>query len=182
MKESTRVNGMLGCKSCSSYSCRYLTSTTVALDRKALKPFTFSDGTCIPTGTFMCCATGPAHVDEENYPDPMVFNGFRFSESAKSEDTRRTWVTTNVDYFGFGYGRHSWYGPAAVVVVPCAESVYCSPGRFFAANELKAIMAHVLVTYDIKFEDEGVRPPNTMIHIHRMPDRHAKVMFRKRAT
>jgi hypothetical protein len=28
-----------------------------------------------------------------------------------------------------------------------------SPGRFFAANEVKALFAHIVTTYDIKFEE-----------------------------
>ena len=57
---------------------------------------------------------------------------------------------------------------------------YYSPGRFFAANELKAMMAHIVMNYDVKFEDEGVRPPNMWFGINVVPDPTAKVMFRKR--
>jgi hypothetical protein len=32
-----------------------------------------------------------------------------------------------------------------------------SPGRFFAVDEVKALFAHIVATYDIKFE-EGVPP------------------------
>jgi len=32
---------------------------------------------------------------------------------------------------------------------------FLSPGRFFAVNELKAFVAHVLLTYDVKAEKEG---------------------------
>jgi hypothetical protein len=56
-----------------------------------------------------------------------------------------------------------------------------SPGRFFAANEVKALLAHILVNYDIKLE-EGKRAPRTVIvGSIRMPER-ANVMFRKRQT
>jgi hypothetical protein len=54
-----------------------------------------------------------------------------------------------------------------------------SPGRFFAANEVKALLAHILVTYDIKLE-EGKRAPRTLtIGSMRIPEK-ANVMFRKR--
>ena len=56
-----------------------------------------------------------------------------------------------------------------------------SPGRFFAANEVKALLAHILVTYDIKPE-EGKRAPRTVVlGSVRMPEK-ANVMFRKRQT
>jgi hypothetical protein len=54
-----------------------------------------------------------------------------------------------------------------------------SPGRFFAANEVKALLAHILVTYDFKLE-EGKRAPRIrVIGSLRVPEK-ANVMFRKR--
>ena len=58
--------------------------------------------------------------------------------------------------------------------------IVLSPGRFFAANELKAMMAHVVMNYDVKFEQEGVRPPNKWYGLSLGPDPTAKVLFRKR--
>ena len=55
-----------------------------------------------------------------------------------------------------------------------------SPGRYFAVVELKAMLAHILITYDIKMENEGVRPPDTWLASICMPNRAAKVLFRKR--
>ena len=55
-----------------------------------------------------------------------------------------------------------------------------SPGRYFAAVELKAMLAHVLVTYDVKLAKEGVRPPDTWLASVCLPSRTAKVSFRKR--
>ena len=56
-----------------------------------------------------------------------------------------------------------------------------SPGRFLAASELKTMMAHILMNYDVKLEQEGVRPPNMHLAHNRLPNRKAKVLFRKRA-
>ena len=54
-----------------------------------------------------------------------------------------------------------------------------SPGRFFAANEVKALFAHILVTYDFKVE-EGKRAPRIRtIGSIRVPEK-ANIMFRKR--
>ena len=55
-----------------------------------------------------------------------------------------------------------------------------SPGRFFAANELKAMLAYVLVHYDVRPEHDGVRPPNVCNGLTVSPDAHARVLFRKR--
>jgi cytochrome P450 len=59
---------------------------------------------------------------------------------------------------------------------------HACPGRFFAGNELKAMMVHLLLNYDVKFESEGIRPTNLVIGPSIMPNMEAKVMFRKRQT
>lgn len=59
-------------------------------------------------------------------------------------------------------------------------SLSCSPGRFFAANELKAMLAHVVTTYDVKLENEGVVPEPLWVASALVPNPTAKVMFRKR--
>lgn len=61
-----------------------------------------------------------------------------------------------------------------------AESGVGSPGRFFAANELKSMMAHLVMNYDVRMEKAGEVP--APIHYTAMisPNRTAKVLFRKR--
>lgn len=54
-----------------------------------------------------------------------------------------------------------------------------SPGCFFAAITLKAMMAHLMLTYDIKLENEGVWPPDTWLGAYCVPNQKAKVLFRK---
>jgi hypothetical protein len=55
-----------------------------------------------------------------------------------------------------------------------------SPGRFFAAVELKTMLAYVLVNYDIKMANDAGRPRNIPIGSEMMPDTTAQVLFRKR--
>lgn len=55
-----------------------------------------------------------------------------------------------------------------------------SPGRFFAVNVLKGMLAHIVINYDIKLEEEGVRPPNKWFGLTLIPDPTAKLLFRKR--
>lgn len=51
------------------------------------------------------------------------------------------------------------------------------PGRFFAANELKAMLAHVLMKYDVKLEDAF---PKSMVIGSAVVPAKANVLFRKR--
>jgi hypothetical protein len=54
-----------------------------------------------------------------------------------------------------------------------------SPGRFFAVNAIKAMFAHIIATYDIKFEQGKGVPRDFWIAEMRFP-RTANVMFRTR--
>ena len=55
-----------------------------------------------------------------------------------------------------------------------------SPGRFFAAIELKSMLAHVVVTYDVKLEENVTHPPSWHIGTFISANLRAKVMFRNR--
>ncbi len=54
-----------------------------------------------------------------------------------------------------------------------------SPGRFFAVNEVKALLAYIVVMYDIKLE-EGRGPPRGFYIAALHVPGNANVMFRSR--
>lgn len=56
-----------------------------------------------------------------------------------------------------------------------------SPGRFFATNEVKAMLAHVLLNYDVKLPNNSGRPSELWFGVSSIPDPTAELMFRKRA-
>jgi cytochrome P450 len=142
---------------------------SLSMHRTALTDFTLADGTFIPKDTSVCAALFATHRDEQNYTSPDIFDGFRFanmelSALSEEESAKQQMVATTANHLSFGYGRHA------------------CPGRFFAATELKAMMAHLVLTYDFKLENEGVRPPDTWLGAYCVPNRKAKVLFRKRQT
>ena len=60
-----------------------------------------------------------------------------------------------------------------------------SPGRFLAVNELKCLMGHVLLNYDIKWShrdllEGGYFPPPEHFGIYTHPSENEAVMFRRR--
>ena len=55
-----------------------------------------------------------------------------------------------------------------------------SPGRFFAANELKAMLAFMVVNYDLKLAGDGARPANVFFGSSVVPAPSGQLMFRKR--
>lgn len=45
---------------------------------------------------------------------------------------------------------------------------------------MKAMLAHIVLHYDIRLEDEGVRPEDTWLVTSCLANREAKVLFRGR--
>ncbi|KAF5365276.1 hypothetical protein D9758_005351 [Tetrapyrgos nigripes] len=86
-------------------------SSTVGLDRKVLKDFTFSDGTTIPAGARVAIASIALHHDERYYEDPYEFRPFRFADmrAQEGESTKHQMITPNPEYMFFGAGRHAWW-------------------------------------------------------------------------
>jgi len=54
-----------------------------------------------------------------------------------------------------------------------------SPGRFFAINEIKLMLAYQLLHFDIKTKD-GRRPPNPELHNLIVPNPMAEILYRRR--
>ncbi|KAJ6627498.1 cytochrome P450 [Mycena sp. CBHHK59/15] len=161
------LNKMYKVDSFLSESQRFHGIGTLSLGRKVVKPngFTFSDGTTLPYGTYLHSPMWSVHHDPSIYPNPEVFDGFRFSKLREAEEVGSAkWqaITTSLDYQPFGHGRHA------------------CPGRFFAAVELKAILAHVVLNYDVKFVNDGPRPANQYMASACLPDSSAKIMFRRK--
>ncbi|KAI0284741.1 cytochrome P450 [Russula brevipes] len=102
--------------------------------------------------------------DEEIYPNPHEFDGFRFSKLREKEGdaaaARYQTVAASAEYLAFGLGRHT------------------CPGRFLAVNEIKALLAHILVTYDVKFEEGTV--PSRLSSSSLFWRRNEYVLFRQR--
>ncbi|KAI9441481.1 cytochrome P450 [Lactarius indigo] len=136
----------------------------LAVVRLSLRPFTFSNGVTVPAGTLIAVPAVAVHMDKEIYPNPEEFDGFRYSKLRERDGDAAIGhqaTSTSAEYLNFGYGRHA------------------CPGRFFAVNEVKALLAHILVTYDFKFEEGKQVPRSIIIDSVRIPGK-ANVMFRKR--
>ena len=153
--------------------------------RLALRPFTFSNGVTVPAGTLVSVPASATHTDEEIYPNPDEFDGFRFAKLRESEGDKMTSkyqaVSTSSEHLTYGLGRHTWYAilPAAYGPCPNPSLFTISPGRFFVVNEVKGLFAHILASYDIKFEEGKGIPREVFIAGERLPGR-ANVMFRTR--
>ncbi|GJE88287.1 cytochrome P450 [Phanerochaete sordida] len=138
--------------------------SSLLLQRKAMKDFTFSDGTFIPKGSHVATSPAATHLHIAYYADPLTFDPWRFvgaDDAAASEGTSR-FATTSPEYLLFGYGRHA-----------CA-------GRFFAEIQLEMMMAHIVTTYDVRLETPGVLPRPVEFGSVSLPNMSAKVLFKER--
>lgn len=104
-------------------------------------------------------------MDKFLYPSPETFDPFRFSKLRKEQpemDGRAQYVSSNSSSLSFGFGRHA------------------CPGRFFAAQEIKAIMAFLLQNFDMRFASGQSRPESIRVETQFLPDPMATVEFRRR--
>ncbi|KAJ7796327.1 cytochrome P450 [Mycena olivaceomarginata] len=169
------LNSMVKIDSFLRESQRINTNGPVGMRRRVVAKdgFRFSDGTVLPYGAHLSVALRPTHYDESNYENAATFDGFRFAQERadhlahhdpnNNQDIfKRHMISTAVDHMPFGTGKHA------------------CPGRFFAATELKAMMAHLVINYDVEAEVEGVRPADKVFDTRIYPNAAGKVRFRKR--
>jgi cytochrome P450 len=108
--------------------------------------------------------------DPDLYPDPETFDFLRSWKkrggyTPNTEAGRHQFVSTSASRISFGHGNAA------------------CPGRFFAANEIKMMLAHVLLRYDFQLEEQvgrKVLPKPKWYDRTRIPNLTAKVLFRAR--
>ncbi|KAI3316980.1 cytochrome P450 [Xylariaceae sp. AK1471] len=107
------------------------------MHRTALADVILSDGTVIKKGT-KCAVRSTKRLDPNVYENPEQFDGSRFlrMRSVLGKGNQAHLVSTGTEALGFGHGLHA------------------CPGRFFAANELKIGLVHLLLKYDLKPTDD----------------------------
>ncbi|KAE8362725.1 cytochrome P450 [Aspergillus caelatus] len=135
-----------------------------SLARRATKDYTFSNGLRIPEGTFVFTPNAPVLFDEKHYPDARQFDGYRFYRLGRVTGRPHDYkfIAANPKYLQFGDGRH------------------ICPGRFIAADEIRLLLAHILVNYDIRPKDDGERPPNWTFKKILFPDMKGMVQLKRR--
>ncbi|KAL9114712.1 MAG: hypothetical protein Q9227_001390 [Pyrenula ochraceoflavens] len=108
---------------------------------------TLPSGEHLPYGAKCGIASYGPHHDEDFYQNPYHFDPFRFCRdggNSNENPVAKTFVTTGDYYMGFSHGRHA------------------CPGRFFASQQLKLLLAHIFMLYDI--EPISQRPRNRWLN------------------
>lgn len=103
------------------------------MGRIAEETVQLQDGTTIPKGTSIMVSSH-SMWDENEYSEPHRFDGYRFLKLRQRPGHENDYqlVSAAPNHMGFGYGKH------------------VCPGRFFAANEVKIALCHMLLKYDFK--------------------------------
>lgn len=127
------------------------------------EPLKLSDGTTLPKGAYTMVSFQNLR-DLGIYPEPDVFNPRRFLEMRHQPGQENRWqlVSTSPEHLAFGHGLHA------------------CPGRFFASNEVKVALCHLLLKYDWKLPDGIDRPKDIVYGSEMGVDGSAKVLFRRR--
>ncbi len=100
--------------------------------------------------------------DESIYPEPERFDGYRFLRMReKGDEAGAQFVSTSYSALGFGHGKQA------------------CPGRFFAANELKIALSHILLKYDFKLPADTA-PKSSTFGLFYQADEKAGLMIKRR--
>lgn len=134
---------------------------------KPREGYTFSTGEHLPQGTHIVFPSGPYQHEDELYPNGAEFEPFRFSDGTEGAPKHHVngpvnAVSTGKYHFPWGIGKSQ------------------CPGRFFAVHEIKIILAHILLNYDIK--PMAKRPASTPIGTFALPDESITISIRRRST
>lgn len=129
-----------------------------------VEPLTLSDGTYLPKGVHLVMPVVPIAQDESVTSYPLTFDGFRHYRRRQEpgQSNRYQFATTDENNMHFGHGK------------------YACPGRFFAANTIKIILAHLILYYDFKLPDGKSRPENLCLHEYVFPDPKAEILFKEK--
>ncbi|KAK3937466.1 Dihydromonacolin L monooxygenase [Diplogelasinospora grovesii] len=143
-----------------SQRCAPLSSAS--MNRYVEKDLKLSDGTAIPKGSriFVC----GNFMGPEIYPEPEKFDAARFLKLRQQPGQENSWqfVTTSPDHILFGHGQHA------------------CPGRFFASNEVKIALCHLLLKYDWRFVPGEGRPAPQAFESSIVVNPNAQVQVRRR--
>ncbi|KAK5637332.1 hypothetical protein RRF57_013044 [Xylaria bambusicola] len=138
----------------------------LSFNRWVRSPLHLSDGTVLPSNTFISMPTNSIAHDPELYENPECFDAFRFLNkrlASQADAQRHQFVSTSSDSLPFGHGK------------------FACPGRFFAAAQIKIVLANIIMKYDVSFPGSQIRRPDNVFTGEGIaPDRKQGVVFKHR--
>lgn len=137
-----------------------------AVHRSTSQTVTFKDGLSIPPDTQVLFPTHEICHDDAFYPDAATFDPERWLKMRRANPA---------DYskFQFSYISDTY--------ITMGAGSHACPGRALASAEIKLILVHMLLRWDMRYGTaDGERPPVVPIAFSRIPDAKAYMLFRER--
>jgi cytochrome P450 len=116
----------------------------VIVRRRALQPFSLSDGSKLAVGEWACAPSGAINRSAEYYPSPDEFSGFRFVDTAHlpdADDELARSATAQQPKSSKLTDIHHSYLMLGTGRMACLR-------RFYATAFMKVIVAQLLINYD----------------------------------
>ncbi|KAF7192029.1 Ent-kaurene oxidase [Pseudocercospora fuligena] len=125
-----------------------------------------SNGLNLPAGTRIAVPQHAIANDAALIPggEPDSYKPWRYAQLRAESENENKYHFAMVDssHMAFGFGK------------------YACPGRFFVSNEIKIILAQMLLEYDLDLTAGSSRPKNFTIDADMYPDRKARLRIRRR--
>ena len=118
----------------------------------------------LPKGAYVCVVNS-SHIEVDDGTDPSVFDGLRYYKKVQTQasNPRYQYSSTDNSHIAFGHGR------------------YACPGRLVAAVEIKMVLVHMLLNYDMKFiGGKNSRPKNLQFLELEFQDPSGRILIRER--
>ncbi|KAI5837190.1 cytochrome P450 [Morchella snyderi] len=135
--------------------------TSATMMRQAQKQYTLCDGTCLPKGQWVVVPAQSIHYSPEYHNNPKEFDPFRFCRKREEagHEMQHQLVSPERGFMTWGHGKHG------------------CPGRFFAATQMKVLLAYIISNYEFKID--GDLPRTEFFAFSRMFDSRARLMLRR---
>lgn len=135
----------------------------VSIERRVVRDTAMPNGLKLPRGSNIAVDSSDMW-NSDIHINPDQFDGYRFlriREQGGKGSSTAPFVSSNKQHNVFGAGR------------------FICPGRFFVANEMKLVLAHVLSKYDIRLA-EGQKPKGSWYGFYYMTDLDVRVEVHRR--
>ncbi|BCS04970.1 cytochrome P450 [Aspergillus luchuensis] len=126
------------------------------------KSITLSNGISVPVGSRIAVPSNAMLNDPSRVPGdaPASFDASRYSRLCEQPENSQRQLFVMTDYNNL---------------------VFACPGRFYPANEMKMMLAPILIYYDMRFPDGCGRSRNFTIDSDMCPDPATRLLIRKRS-
>ncbi|KAL8727210.1 MAG: hypothetical protein Q9166_006174 [cf. Caloplaca sp. 2 TL-2023] len=135
----------------------------VTITRSAVRPYTFRDGFHLPANTLISFPMAELNHDPDIWSHSESFDGSRFLRMRQNGDPN-AWQFAFVgeNSINFGAGTHA------------------CPGRYYVSQEIKIMLAHLVLNYEFQWPEGKSRPPNMVHDFATPPSPMAEMMFRRK--